>query len=251
MKSISINKTNLKQYLIFIIYGIVCSIGQTILLRELMVEVNGNEIIFSIFLSLWLLMVAFGSLLHKWFSFSSKIESKVEILLSILIVIVLIQFLSIRILTEKLSLISGLLINIPNLILLAFIILTPGCLLIGYLFPLNCKLINAQDKSVHIVYILECIGIIIGGLIFITTIFFFTNFSILIITGIISFILLILYSKKLWKIILLLIFTILLIFSKNIFMKNYSSRYAPNKLISSEDSRYGRFDISQDRKSVV
>ncbi len=31
-------------------------------------------------------------------------------------------------------------------------------------------------------------------------------------------------------------------------MKNYSSRYTPNKLISSEDSRYGRFDISQGDK---
>lgn len=248
MKSISTNKINLKHYLIFIIYGIVCSIGQTILLRELMVEVNGNEIIFSIFLSLWLFIVAFGSLLHKWLSFSSKIESKIEILLSILIILVPIQFLSIRILTEKLSLISSLLINIPNLILLAFIILTPGCLLIGYLFPLNCKLINVKDKPVHIVYILECIGIIIGGLIFIASIFFFTNFSILIITGIISFILLILHSKKLWKIILLLIFAILLIFSKDIFLKNYSSRYKPNILIFSEDSRYGRFDISQGDK---
>ncbi len=245
MRSISINKTDLKQYLIFIIYGIVCSIGQTILLRELMVEVNGNEIIFSIFLSLWLLMVAFGSLLHKWLSFSSKTELKVEILLSILIILVPIQFLSIRILTEKLSLISGLLINIPNLILLAFIILTPGCLLIGYLFPLNCKLINAKNRPVHIVYILECIGIIIGGSIFIALIFFITNFTILIITCIISFILLILYSQKLWKIILLVFFTILLIFSKDIFLKNYSSRYMPNKLISSEDSRYGRFDISK------
>lgn len=245
MRFISINKTDLKQYLIFIIYGIVCSIGQTILLRELMVEVNGNEIIFSIFLSLWLLMVAFGSLLHKWLSFSSKTELKVEILLSILIILVPIQFLSIRILTEKLSLISGLLINIPNLILLAFIILTPGCLLIGYLFPLNCKLISDKNRPVHLVYILECIGIIIGGSIFIALIFFITNFTILIITCIISFILLILYSQKLWKIILLVFFTILLIFSKDIFLKNYSSRYMPNKLISSEDSRYGRFDISK------
>lgn len=245
MRFISINKTDLKQYLIFIIYGIVCSIGQTILLRELMVEVNGNEIIFSIFLSLWLLMVAFGSLLHKWLSFSSKTELKVEILLSILIILVPIQFLSIRILTEKLSLISGLLINIPHLILLAFIILTPGCLLIGYLFPLNCKLISDKNRPVHLVYILECIGIIIGGSIFIALIFFITNFTILIITCIISFILLILYSQKLWKIILLVFFTILLIFSKDIFLKNYSSRYMPNKLISSEDSRYGRFDISK------
>ncbi len=248
MKSMSINNTSRNHYLFFVIYGILCSVGQTILLRELMVEVNGNEIIFSIFLSLWLLIVAFGSLLHKWFSFSVKIVSKAEILLTLLIILTPLQFLFIRFLTEKVTLISGLLINIPSLILLAFIILTPGCLVIGYLFPVNCKLVKVKNKPVHTVYILECIGMILGGLIFITLIYFYTNFSILIFTGLISFVLFFLQAKKWWKIIFSLVFAVLLIFSKNIFLENYSSRYSPNKLISSEDSRYGRFDISMGDK---
>lgn len=232
-------------YPIFIIVGIISAIGQTILLRELMVEVNGNEIIFSIFLSLWLFLVALGTLLYKCISIYRNIEKNIYVLLSILIFFIPIQFLFIRILAGKFSVISGLLIDIPSLIILALIILAPGCLLIGFLFPLNCRLISNFEKPVHIVYIVECIGMILGGLLFFILISFLTNFSILLMSGVISFIPMFFMTKKKLFLICAILFLILTIFSREIFLKNYATRYSPNKLISSQDSKYGRFDVTE------
>ena len=53
--------------LLFILLGITTLIGQTVLLRELMIEVRGNEIVFAIYLSLWLFLVAIGSLFARYF----------------------------------------------------------------------------------------------------------------------------------------------------------------------------------------
>ena len=239
------NKLRNHFYPIFIIVGIISAIGQTILLRELMVEVNGNEIIFSIFLSLWLFLVALGTLLHKCIPIYRNIEKNIYVLLSILIFFIPIQFLFIRILAGKFSVISGLLIDIPSLIILALIILAPGCLLIGFLFPLNCRLISNFEKPVHIVYIVECIGMILGGLLFFILISFLTNFSILLMSGVISFIVLFFIKKKRLFLIGAIIFLILTVFSREIFIKNYATRYSPNKLISSQDSKYGRFDVTE------
>jgi hypothetical protein len=45
-----------KTNLLFILLGITTLIGQTVLLRELLIEVRGNEIVFAIYLSLWLFL---------------------------------------------------------------------------------------------------------------------------------------------------------------------------------------------------
>ncbi|MBC8527499.1 MAG: hypothetical protein H8D22_11725 [Candidatus Cloacimonetes bacterium] len=232
-------------YPIFIIVGIISAFSQTILLRELMVEVNGNEIIFAIFLSLWLFLVALGTLLNKFIRIKRNLENHIYFLLSILIFIAPIQFLFIRILANKFAVISGLLLDIPSLIILALIILTPGCLLIGFLFPLNCKLIAEMKKPVHTVYILECIGMIIGGILFFILISQLNNFSLLLLGNVFSFTVLYVSFRKRVFLFCAIFFLIITVFSKVIFFHNYASRYLPNKLVSSQDSKYGRFDVSE------
>ncbi|MCD6101502.1 MAG: hypothetical protein J7J77_00400 [Candidatus Cloacimonetes bacterium] len=232
-------------YPIFIIVGIISAIGQTILLRELMVEVNGNEIVFAIFLSLWLLLVSMGTLLNKFIKIKKNLKEYIYSLLTLLIFISPIQFLLIRILADKFAVISGLLIDIPSLIILALIILAPGCLLIGFLFPLNCKLISKVNKPVHTVYILECIGMIIGGILFFALISFLNNFSILLLSGFLSFLSLFLFYRKRLFLFSGILILIAIIFSNNIFQTNYATRYLPDKLISTQDSKFGRFDVTE------
>lgn len=239
------NKKKDHFYPIFIIIGIISAIGQTILLRELMVEVNGNEIIFAIFLSLWLLLVAVGTLLNKFINIKKNLQKYVYSLVTILTLVLPIQFLFIRILADKFAVISGLLIDIPSLIILALIILAPDCLLIGFLFPLNCRLISKVNKPVHTVYILECIGMIIGGILFFALISFLSNFSILLLAGFLSFLSLFLFYRKRLFLFSGILILIAIIFSNNIFQTNYATRYSPNKLISTQDSKFGRFDVTE------
>lgn len=239
------NNKKVHFYSLFIVVGIISAVSQTILLRELMVEVNGNEIVFGIFLSLWLLLVALGTLLSKFIKINRNLKAYIHSLITLLIFLSPIQFLLIRILAESFSVISGLLIDIPSLILLALIILAPGCLLIGFLFPLNCKLISTLNKPVHTVYILECIGMIIGGILFFVLISFLGNFSILLLAGFLSFLCLFLFCRKRLFLFSGILILIAIIFSDDIFYTNYATRYSPNKLISTQDSKFGRFDVTE------
>lgn len=235
-------------YPLFIIVGIISAVGQTILLRELMVEVNGNEIVFAIFLSLWLLLVALGTLLKKPIKIKRNIKEYIYFLLTLLIFISPIQFLLIRILADEFAVISGLLIDIPSLIILALIILAPGCLLIGFLFPLNCKLNSKANKPVHTVYIMECIGMIIGSLLFFALISILNNFSILLLAGLLSLLILFLFYRKRLFAFSALLFLIVTFFSNNIFLASYATRYLPHKLVSTQDSKFGRFDITESKQ---
>lgn len=232
-------------YSLFIVVGIISTIGQTVLLRELMVEVNGNEIIFSIFLSLWLLFVAIGTLLHKALKIRKDPEPYIYALLFVLLTILPLQFLLIRNLAASFSLITGLLIDIPRVILLALIILAPGCLLLGFLFPLNCRLIAHLPKSVHTVYIYETIGMVIGGILFFILINFAENFLLLVLADLICFILLLSLLKKRIFLVGTLVFLILLPFAHRIFIHNYATRYAPDELVESLDSKFGRLDVTE------
>ncbi len=227
-----------------LISGFISSVSQVILLRELMIAVNGNEIIFSFFLSIWLLLVAFGTFLHKIIKIKKTTRKNICLLILFLLLFSPIQFLLIHFLTLKLSLISGLIIDIPTLILIAFITLTPGCLLIGFLFPLNCRLFSNLQNPVHKVYILECFGMILGGIYFFLFILFMGNFPLLVLMSFISIFYLWIYERKLKFLVIAVFLLILLLFSNSIFSKNYAAHYIPQSLVSSQDSHYGRFDVT-------
>lgn len=229
----------------YFLVGLISVLAQTILLRELVVEVFGNEIIFAIFLSTWLLMVAVGSLIYKIFPLKISFQNGIYSLLSLLVILIPLQFLFIRHLVAYISVISGITMQLSSLFILAFIILSPGCLVIGYLFPVNSLLHSEYANSVKKVYVFESLGMLIGGILFYVLIQILAGFSILIFLGAFTFLLLYLLSKKRLFILGFVIFIILTFFSHGIFKANYQTRYEPEKLIESYDSKYGRFDITE------
>ena len=248
---LQITKEERKYFIYYFLVGLISVLAQTILLRELVVEVFGNEIIYSIFLSTWLLMVAMGSFLYKKFPVKQRFQNAVYISLSLLVLLIPIQFLFIRLFVEQLSVISGIVINISSLFLLAIAVLSPGCLIIGYLFPVNSHLHSRFTEGVKKVYIFESMGMLVGGILFYLLIQIFKGFSILIFVGALAFFLLYLFSKKRIFILGIIAFISLMFFSHSIFITNYQTRYEPEKLIASHDSKYGRFDItkSHDQKN--
>ena len=238
---------HMKKYIpLFLASGITSSIGQTVLVRELMVEVNGNEIIFSIFLSIWLLLIAVGTYIFNLFTKSIiNVKKLVYSLFLSLSFIVPIQFLLIRWLTGKLTVISGLLIDIPSLILLAFLVLLPSCLIIGFLFPLHTRLLASSKRAIHTVYIWEAVGMCTGGIIFFIFVSLGNNLFIMFVNSLVIIAILFIVFRKKYLGIIFVMFIILSFFWKDIFTLHYQTRYPDSKLVKTIDSYYGRFDVTE------
>jgi len=225
------------------IVGFISAIGQIILLRELMIELNGNEIIFSVFLSLWLLLVALGTLLFKFMKIRRQLPNLLFGSVVVFISLLPLQFFLIHLITPLFSAVSGLLINLPSIILVAFIVLAPGSLLIGFLFPLNCAA-KFPRNSVEKVYIQESIGMAFGGFLFLILINFMNNLSLLIFASLFSFLLIYFFADQKKVTFIFVILFLILLFISHLFIGSYGTKYRPDKLILSQDSKYGRFDVT-------
>jgi spermidine synthase len=230
--------------LLLLLLGCVSIIGQTVLLRELLIEVRGNEIVFAIYLSLWLFLVSIGSLIAKYFLGKKQLDRIITAIFIMLCFIIPAQFLSITHLVKAFAIVSGEMINIPGLFLTAFIVLLPGSLLTGFLFPLLCKQLPSRKQPVHLGYILECSGIICGGILLAIGIHFLPHFSILIILNIIILSIVFYVFRRKYIIIFLLLFCLFMPFSGRFFQEIYAKKYEPQELLLTGDSRYGRLDIT-------
>ena|GEM_PF-1305558 len=239
-----------KKFLLFIALGISSLVGQTVLLRELLIEVQGNEIVFSIYLSLWLLMIAVGSLLGKFLLNKKDLDRWISAGFILLSTLLILQFFGIRFFGNVFTIISGEMFSIGNIFLLALVILTPGCLVSGALFPLLCTYIKKIKDPVHKGYIFESIGIVIGGIFFALGILFLPHIRLLLLVGMINFIILFMISNKNYLFVLIGIFLIAAFVAEPVFLKFYAGKYYPQKLQFSRDSKYGRLDVTNENEQL-
>ncbi|MBN2016844.1 MAG: hypothetical protein JW794_01720 [Candidatus Cloacimonetes bacterium] len=239
-----------KKLLLFIGLGISSLIGQTVLLRELLIEVQGNEIVFSIYLSLWLLMIAVGSLLGKYLLNKKNIERWISAGFLLLSAFLILQFFGIRFFGNAFTIISGEMFSIGNIFLIALIILTPACLVLGALFPLLCLYIQDLKEPVHEGYIYESVGIIFGGIIFAIGILFLPHIRLLLLVGMINFIILFMISNKRYLFVPMGIFVVAAFFAEPFFMNFYTGKYYPQELQFSRDSKYGRLDVTTENQQM-
>ena len=234
-----------KKFLLFISLGMISLVGQTVLLRELLIEVRGNEIVYAIYLSLWLFMIAVGSYIGKFLLQKDKLQSYIKAGFLILSFLVILQFFGIRLFAGLLTVVSGEMFELGNIFLLALLILTPGCIVMGTLFPLLCSYIKNTPEPVHKGYVLESIGIILGGILFAFLVSIISHISMLIILGIINLVILFAVLRRKYLIIPLIIFLIMTPFAKKFFQQFYAEKYSPQELIISRDSKYGRLDVTK------
>jgi len=239
-----------KKFLLFIALGISSLIGQTVLLRELLIEVQGNEIVFSIYLSLWLLMIAVGSFLGKYFLNKKNLDRLISAGFLLLSALLILQFFGIRFFGNAFMIISGEMFSIGNIFLIALIILTPACLVLGALFPLLCAYIKDMPDPVHEGYVHESVGIIAGGIIFAVLIIFFAHVTILIILSIINLVILFVVAKRKFILAISLLLLVAAFFGESIYRHYYAERYEPQKLLFSRDSKYGRLDVTEEQEQM-
>ncbi len=234
-----------KKFLLFISLGMISLVGQTVLLRELLIEVRGNEIVYAIYLSLWLFMIAVGSFIGKFLLQKDKLQSYIKAGFLLLSFLVILQFFGIRLFAGLLTVVSGEMFELGNIFLLAFLILTPGCLVMGALFPLLCSYIKNVPEPVHKGYVLESIGIILGGVLFAGLISILSHISMLIVLVIVNLVILFAVLRRKYLIVPLIIFLIMIPFANKFFQQFYAEKYSPQDLIISHDSKYGRLDVTR------
>jgi len=155
----------------WIAMGFTSMVAQIVLMRELMVVFYGNEISLGVILANWLLWTGLGSFVLG--RFVDRIRSRLSLLvLCFMVLSLLLPLLIIGVRGARLfwGISIGEIVGFAPMFCTSFVILAPICVLCGFLFALNCRIVDLTFKEavsqIGRVYIFEAIGSAIGGTFF-------------------------------------------------------------------------------------
>ncbi len=239
--------------------GLISTISQVVLLRELVTVFYGNEIAYAVILGSWFFWVALGSF---WMSsFIRKVKNShswfflIQILQFFVLPFILIL---IRVIKPIINIPIGSVIGIVPMCGTTFILIAPVAILFGASFVLICHLsqANNQDKrgsEIGDIYFFESLGSAVGGIFFsFILIHFLSSLSILVFLGVMNLSLSFFILKKynFLRIFYGLVISLSLIsvmggaISK---MENFSrvQQWQGFTLLHGEDSIYGNIAVTQ------
>ena len=249
----------------FLLIGFAATMGQIIVLRELLTVYSGSELAVAIVLGAWLFWTALGSLLggkisqYSWAtqSFFGYLQCCSGLTLTATIFLIRSARLVFR-------LGAGELVTLGQMLAISFLTLAPFCLISGSLFSLACsllaKLIPRWTRSPGLVYFLEGLGAGIGGLIF--TLLLIHHLSTIQICAAIALLLCISgfaltreSSRRPWIYypVFLLSFVVLLIVQKESFNLDKTShqwQWPGFHLIASEETIFGHIAVVEKEKQI-
>jgi spermidine synthase len=147
--------------------GISSVITQIIYIREFLNVFYGNELIFGIILASWMSLTAVGAYIGK---FSVRIKRRERYLIILQIFSAIFPLLTVFLLRWLRNVIfpEGVMLNIPDGIIISFSFLAPYCLISGFLFTFFCISLSEilDSNQIGRVYYYDTLGSIIGGLVF-------------------------------------------------------------------------------------
>lgn len=154
---------------VIIIIGASGIIAQITLIRELLVNFQGNELSLGLILGNWLITEALGSFLFRKLKVSMKFYQIIIFLFALLFPLLVILT---RLLRPILGVLPGEIITLPIMFISSFIILLPVSFLHGALFTSTASVLTSKPapiinykKVAGNIYTIENIGTVIGGLI--------------------------------------------------------------------------------------
>ncbi len=157
-----------------ILTGFTAMASQIIYMRELLVIFYGNELSISFILAGWLLSGAFGSAVFGRFADRPSLRPRNNISLFalcqvILGVLLIAGIVAVKFIKVFLSVNPGEVIGLFPMVAASFVILSPICILMGFMFSLGCRIYASGQiegaQAIGSVYILEAIGSMIGGIV--------------------------------------------------------------------------------------
>jgi len=154
----------------FVLIGFAATVGQILVLRELLTVFSGSELAVAVVLAAWLFWTALGALLGgKISQYRFATQSLFGYLQSSSGLILTATIFFIRIARPLFHIGAGELVTLVQMLAISFLFLAPFCLISGALFSLACSLLAALiphwTRSPGLVYFFEGLGAGIGGLI--------------------------------------------------------------------------------------
>jgi spermidine synthase len=155
----------------FVLIGFAATVGQILVLRELLTVFSGSELAVAVVLAAWLFWTALGGLLGgKISQYRLATQSLFGYLQSCSGLALTATIFFIRIARLLFQVGAGELVTLVQMLAISFLFLAPFCVLSGSLFSLACSLLASLiphwTRSPGLVYFLEGLGAGIGGLLF-------------------------------------------------------------------------------------
>lgn len=253
--------SNAKQRVLFLsitALGISSVITQLLVMREFMSVFYGNELVIGVILGNWLLLTGLGSYLGRY---AERIKHRTELLIysQLLIAILpLLHLLLIRSMRTRLFL-PGEMIGLGEVFASSFLLLAPYCVISGFLLALFVVVYSNKGRSgqIGIVYFLDNIGDIIGGLLFsFLLIYIFSHFHsaylILFINLFAALVLSIYFKKKFLSILssALIVVCVLSLVFLDLDSSSLRSMFKGQEVLLHKNSLYGSIVITRSEDQI-
>ena len=154
----------------FLVLGFI-DIIQVLLIREFIINFQGNELTLGVILANWMLLMALGS--WQLGKLADRLQNKVTVFIvtQILVAVVLpLVILFARSINNMVGIEPGEVIGLFPIFYSSLIVLAPLGILHGFQFALGSKILSAGSRTPAIevgkVYICEAIGTMVGGIMF-------------------------------------------------------------------------------------
>jgi spermidine synthase len=161
--------------LAFVVMGCTATLGQTLLIRELLTVFYGNELALGAMFSGWLLWVAFGSILLGRLADRVRNRETLFGVSQVLVALIFpLQLVLVRFLRNLWHVWPGEMPSIDQMLVSSLVVFIPGGLVVGLQFALASRLYAGPDPSgerkasraIGSVYLLESAGGMLGGLLY-------------------------------------------------------------------------------------
>ena len=147
----------------FVANGLFAQLAQILLLRELLVVLDGDELALGVMLAAWLVWVGIGAALGMWHMRSAKPGRRYAIVLMLAVASLPAGLVLIRLARPLFDAPLGTPLPLPDATILAFGSAAVPCFCIGMLFPL---MVRETAIRPALVYGAEGAGALLGGLLF-------------------------------------------------------------------------------------
>lgn len=153
-------------FIAIIIAGLIGSVGQMMIVRELLVIFYGNELTAGIILTVWTIWIAIGSATGGRFGrrFTKEILKSALIFLGLLLPVTILWIRSARVIW---NVPIGEILSLGKMLSISLSVMGPFCFFSGFIFSLSWSLqvANGYGKHPVIIYLGEAVGAAIGGVI--------------------------------------------------------------------------------------
>lgn len=238
--------------------GISSVVTQLLIIREFLAQFQGNEFIIALILFNWLILGGIGTILARWVTRDlwGATANRLGWLSFILAMLPAVQILAIRFLRDVFF-IHGSSVGFYPTLAYSFLIVSPYCLMVGFVLPYSLFVIRAEnpDYPGARIYIIDNLGDVSGGALFSFALVFLVsplkavflaNLPLILATS------LLFYTFSRFRVAVYLGAGLtLVILIACIFLEPISLVPHEGKLVYYKESRYGRIEIQQDHEQYT